>query len=197
MSRRPDYAAVSFTRFQSTVAFRDCCPYVSGESDTRQSAATFRFKAGSADHTGGGYPRWRSYERGAHAPGATKRTVFVPVHRLLALVACVDAAVPIGEAAARVGSMDVHHEMEMPSANLPDELELLGHAEHAEITQAKRRAWARDRKQTVEEEQQSRIGRVDYCSECGDEAEATVAGTDYCLDCAMAAAKGRDVTIEM
>jgi len=191
------YADVRFTRWQATAVFPDCCPYVRGKTYTRQSEATFEFKAGSPDHTGGGYSRWRSYESGAHTPGETKRTAFVPVHRLLAVVACYPSDRPIAAVCADVGAKDVHHQLGMPSANLPEELEVIDHGEHSSVTQAQRRAYAADKKREVEAEEQQRIGRVEYCVQCGDEADAVVSGTDYCLECGMAVAERTGATIEM
>lgn len=170
--------------------------YVRGPTYARSDTPTFEYKAGATGYSGGGYPRVRSSERRAHTPGDGTDDVFVPIHRLAAVVWCYDADRPIESVLADLSTKDVHHELGMPAANCPDAVEVVEHARHAEITQAQRRAWAEDAKREVEREQQAALTATPTC-DCGADAEATVAGTDYCLECAMETARGTELTIEM
>lgn len=171
--------------------------YVRGPTYSRDAdAATFEFKSGSPGHTGGGYARWRSIEAGPHTPGDTKREVYVAVHRLAAVAWCYPDDWSVAEILDDLAGKDVHHQLSMPSANCEGELEVVDHGRHAEITQAKRRAWAADKKRQAEREQQA-LDTGPMCPECGDDAEATVAGTDYCLDHAMDVASGTEQTIKL
>lgn len=176
----------------------DTSRYVLGDTYTRQEAATFEFKDGSPDHTGGGYPRWRSVEHGPHTPGDTGAEVYVPVHRLLAVVACYPADEPLPAILNDLAERDVHHQLEMPSANLPDHLEVLDHGTHSSVTRTQQLAWAKDAKR---ERQRRRdpdyVEPDDRCQRCGDESDAAVAGSRYCMDCALAVADELGETVEL
>jgi hypothetical protein len=170
--------------------------YVRGQTYARRQTPTFEFKAGATGYTGGGYPRVRSKERREHTPGDGTDDVFVPIHRLAAVAWCYDAEWSIAEILADLGERDVHHELGFPSATVESELRVVDHDRHASLTQAERRAYAKDQKRRVEREQQALDTRPS-CTECGDEATATVAGDEYCLDCAMQRAEQTGATIEM
>jgi len=191
----PTYADVSLTRAQAAAVFPGCCPYVRGPTYTRQDCATFEFKSGSPDHSGGGYPRWRSMERGTHVHGDGTRTVFVAVHRLAAVAWCYAPEWTTAEVCADLHGRDVHHELGFPSTTLEDHLSVIDHDRHAGLSRTERLAYAKDRKRRVEREQE-RLDAGPRCS-CGADAEATVDGEELCLDCATDAAAGRDVTIEL
>lgn len=133
--------------------------------------ATFEFKAGhlGSGGRGGGYARWRSVERGPHSPDDSARGVSVAVHRLCAVAWLFpddwDAA-DILDSGALVGA-DVHHELDMPSANLESELSLVSHGRHAEITQSQLRACGEDAKRAASVD--DRRDESDTCDRCGEE----------------------------
>lgn len=170
--------------------------YVRGATYARSETPTFEYKAGATGYSGGGYPRVRSNERREHTPGDGTDDVFVSIHRLAAVAWCYGEEWSVSEILADLGDKDVHHQLEMPSANLSDEIAVVEHARHSEITQAQRRAWAADTKREVEREQQGIPEATPTC-ECGSDAEATVAGDEYCLECAMQKARNTELTIEM
>jgi hypothetical protein len=177
-------------------------PYVAGEPHANQLGyAAFEFKQSDPDSTGGGYPRWRSYEFRPATSGTEKEDVYVPVHRLCAvawLFEDVRTAEDILLSGELVGA-DVHHELGMPSANLEDELSVRDHGRHSEITQRQRRAWAEDKKREVEEKQ-SRPVDEDECDRCG-AVEKTLAtcdawpGEERCIDCARATHNGEEIRL--
>jgi hypothetical protein len=161
--------------------------HVLGETYSRKQTPTFEFKASSTGYTGGGYARVRSNERRADKPGDGTHDVFASIHRLMAVVHCYPADKPLAEIQNHMVGRDVHHTLRMPSANLPDELEVRGHGEHSEITQADRRAWAEDEKRAKQEAEQQRVSG-DVCDECGDADDvlASVENIDgqFCVPCA-------------
>ena len=176
--------------------------HVIGEPHPNQrSHATFEFKQADPDRTGGGYPRWRSYELRPETPGRQKEDVYVSVHRLCA-VAWLFEDGRTAEDILRSGDLigaDVHHELEMPSANLESELSLRGHGTHSEITQTKRRAWAEDAKRDIEERESRPIG-ADECARCG-AVETNLAecdawpGEQRCIECAIETSNGHEVRL--
>lgn len=192
----PDYSDVQFTRWVAAT-FTPACPYVVGDTYATRPTPRFEFKAGAVGYTGGGYPRLRSSERGPES-GHGSNDVFVPIHRLAALVWCYSGDHPLAEDAAHLREMDVHHELGFPSANLPEYISVESHSSHASITRDQLRGWAKDAKRERERRQSEEfVPDEQACAECGEEANAQVAGTDYCLSCATTAAKGRDVTVEL
>lgn len=151
--------------------------YVVGPTYARRDTPRFEFKAGSPDHTGGGYPRLRSTERRPHTPGDGPEDVFVSVHRLLALAWLIPEGMTAAEALAGdvLAGRDVHHELGMPAANLEGELTLYEHSRHSEVTQAEMRAWAADAREAVASDGDTTQGTADHlngvCAACGDESD--------------------------
>ena len=179
----------------------DACPYVVGPTYSRKDRPTFEYKSGSPDHTGGGYPRVRSIEDGPEVSRAGMGDVFVSIHRLAAVVWCYDTDEPLGDVCDDLRERDVHHQLEMPSANLPGHIEVLDHAEHSKRTGADRtrqRAWFEDAKRDAERREQGR-GDAETCDadRCDGEAAATFDGVaeSFCLECATARADGRAIQV--
>lgn len=153
--------------------------------------------------SGGGYERWRSYEHRPETRGTNKEDVYVAHHRLLAVVACYPADMPVGEILADLHGKDIHHTA--PEAdgdrgvewdNRPACLQVISHGRHAEITQAERLAWAQDAKEDVEEATRT---VEDRCSRCGSEAETLATSEDFdgnlCLPCAKDASDGAPIEV--
>lgn len=166
--------------------------YVIGESSARNDFASFEFKAHWSEGSGGGYPRWRSWEFDESL--GRKKDVYVSVHRLCALA----WLFPDDQTAEEIletgvfhpNRVDVHHELEHPSCNIEDELELLEHGSHSEITNAQVRAWAEDARRRVEESDGHQTSGEAGCGRCGATAETLTASPDWgdeyrCLECAM------------
>lgn len=176
----------------------DECPYVVGETYAERDTPTFEFKPSATGYTGGGYARVRSIEHGPEVSRPGKGDVFVSIHRLAAVVWCYPEEMPLAEVTADLREHDVHHQLGMPSANLPDELATREHGDHSKITRTQQLAWTKDAKR-----ERQRRQREDYvpdeqaCAECGSEVKARVAGDRYCLDCATLAADGTDQSIEL
>lgn len=173
-------------------------PYVRGETHPNTlPVARFEFKRPSPGHTGGGYPRWRSVEWCEHTSRRSSQDVFVPVHRLSAVAWCYGDGWGVSEILTDMDGKDVHHELGLPSATVESELSVIDHGEHSSVTQAERRAWARDEQRARE---QGGWGD-DGCPECGAEVQnggATVGATSgLCLSCATAEAKATDAQIEL
>lgn len=169
-------------------------PYVVGATHPNTLPyATFAFKRPSPDHTGGGYPRWRSVEWRPHTARQSSEDVFVPVHRLTAVAWCYDDEWSVGEILRDMDGKDVHHSLGMPSATVRGELEVIDHGEHSSVTQAERRAWAEDEKRRRE---QDRFG-VETCAVvgCDSEVAARVGGERYCLECATENADGERIEV--
>lgn len=181
-------------------------PYVVGSPHGNQrDHAAFEFKQAAPDNTGGGYPRWRSYEFRSETPGTEKEDVYVAVHRLCA-VAWMFPDEWTAEDVLRSGQLlgaDVHHELGMPAANLEGELSLRDHGEHSEITQTQRRAWAEDQKQAVEERERQPLGQTaedGICARCGDPADPLAecdawSGESRCLRCAKETSNGQEIRL--
>lgn len=172
-------------------------PYVAGEQHPNQrNHAAFEFKQADPDRTGGGYPRWRSYELRPETPGREKEDVYVSVHRLCAIAWLFEdgrTAADILRSDDFLGS-DVHHELGMPSANIEESLSLREHGEHAEITQAQQRAWAEDRRREVEKVEEQPLG-TSSCDLCGTEVDTLAEceawpGEKRCPECARETANG-------
>ena len=182
----------------------DPSAYVVGDaSPQRQDYARFETKAG--DGTGAGYERWRSWEWRPETSRQSKEDVYVPHHRLLAVVACYPADMAVGEILEHMHGMDVHHsapEVDRDAGikwdNRPDAIEVIDHGRHSAVTQAEMRAWAADAKRTIETETNAKRNG-DGCTRCGADAStlAEIAGEDgeYCLDCAQTVADGREIRV--
>lgn len=169
-------------------------PYVVGPTYARDPIPRFEYKSGSPNHTGGGYPRVRSCERGPES-GYGSNDVFASIHRLVAVAQLYDSEWSVAAIQEDMIGRDVHHELGMPSANVPEHLSLRDHGEHSEITQAKRLAWAKDAMREAERLEQEPLGGVDTCDECGAEGDVSLWTSadfegEYCTECAMAAADG-------
>lgn len=155
--------------------------------------------------TGGGYERWRSIEYRPETRVDRKEDVYVPHHRLLAVVACYPSDVPLGEVLDDLRGRDVHHnapevvgDRGVEWDNRPGCLEVLDHGRHSQITQQELLRYAKDRKQRVESEESAPIDDADDCRECGSDGEARVDGLDgvFCLGCATdRAGDGRTVEV--
>ena len=179
-------------------------PYVVGEPDSRQQPyATLETKPSVRGYTGGGYEHWRSVERRPHSPGDGTEDCYASHHRLLAVVACYPSDEPIDAVLDDLREKDVHHESGVPWDNRPDNLEVVAHGRHSEITQTQRRAWAADRKREVQEaDQQPLAGEDDsgLCDRCGDHSETLAEcnawpGERRCIECATATANGREILL--
>lgn len=190
------------TRVEVGLATPDC-PYVRGPTYARKPTPTYEFKAGATGYTGGGYPRVRSRERRPWTAGDGTDDVFVPIHRLAAVVWCYPSEQPLADVVAHLRERDVHHQLEMPAANLPDHIEVVGHGEHSRRTntapdRTRQRAWFEDHKREHQQRQRGEyVPDEKACEECGGEVKAAVAGEQYCLDCATTVAAGTDQTIEI
>lgn len=189
-------ASVNLTRFQASIAFYGS-PYVAGTTYAVNRTATFEFKPGSTGYTGGGYARVRSVERGPES-GHGCNDVFASIHRLMAVVHCYPEDTPLREIQNHMIGRDVHHELGMPSANVPNELTVMGHAEHSGLTNATRRAWAEDAKRKRDAAERGEELDPDVCAKCGDEDTAArlphVDGP-LCLECATENADGEAIEI--
>lgn len=159
---------------------------VGAASPQRDATASFEFKAPDPDRTGGGYPRWRAWEYRPETPGDRKEDVYVAVHRLAA-VAWLLPDGTLGEDVhlAELDGVDVHHELGMPAANVEDELALVEHGTHSEVTQAQMRAWGEDAKRTVADDGPADEER---CEHCGAAADVRCRSPDWdgavCMGCA-------------
>lgn len=180
----------------------DPTEYVVGTPHPNQQAyASFSFKAPDPDSTGGGYPRWRSYEHRPHTCRQGKEDVSVSVHRLCAVAWLFPedwSAADILQSGELQGA-DVHHELGMPSANVEAELSLVEHGTHSEITQAQMRAWGEQSKRQAREAVDPR-GRAEVCDRCGAEAETLAEcpawpGEQRCLSCAKATSNGEPIEL--
>ena len=159
--------------------------------------ARFEYKRGSPDHSGGGYPRWRSKEYRPETARQGSQDVFVPVHRLCAVA----WLLPDGELGTDVflsdlEGYDVHHELGMPSANIESELSLRDHGKHSEITAAQQRAWAEDSRQQAFEFDEQDIPET-RCVRCDDPTETAyyVDGEAHCLECSTVVADGKPIQV--
>jgi len=179
-------------------------PYVVGEADPRRKPyATLETKPSVRGYTGGGYNHWRSYEFRAHTPGDGKDHVYASHHRLLAVVACYPLEWPIEDILDDLREKDVHHESGVPWDNRPENLEVVAHDRHSEITQTQRRAWAADRKRDVQRTERQPLAESDdsgLCDRCGDHSETLAAcdawpGERRCIECATATANGREIRL--
>ena len=179
-------------------------PYVVAEADPRRKPhATLETKPSVCGYTGGGYEHWRSAERRPHTPAQASEDVYASHHRLLAVVACYPLEWPLEDVLDDLREKDVHHESGVPWDNRPDNLEVLRHGRHSEITQTQRRAWAADRKREVQQSEQQPLagdGDSGFCDRCGDDSETLAEcdawpGERRCLECATATANGREIRL--
>jgi hypothetical protein len=92
-------------------------------------AARFETKAGSG--SGAGYERWRSWEYRPSTERDGKEDVYVPHHRLLAIVECYSASTPLWAIFADLDGSDVHHENALKWDNRGENIEVVDHREHA------------------------------------------------------------------
>lgn len=146
--------------------------YVLGEPHPNTlDYATFETKPSPPDYTGGGYEHWRSNELRECTPGTRKEDVYVSHHRLLAVVACYPADEPLGAVIDDLAEKDVHHESGVPWDNRPENLSVVNHGQHSEITQTQRRAWAADAKREVERTEQQALNTPDTCGYPGCDAD--------------------------
>lgn len=181
-------------------------PYVVGQPHANQrDHAAFEFKQAAPDTTGGGYPRWRSYELRPKTPGTEKEDVYVAVHRLCAVAWLFDddwTAEDILRSGQLIGA-DIHHELGMPSANIESELSLRDHGRHSEITQDQRRAWAEDKKREVQQQESQPVGHSvddDACDRCGEPDDPLAEcdawpGETRCIQCAKETANGQEIRL--
>lgn len=168
--------------------------YGLGPSRAVQQFARFETKRGSG--SGAGYERWRSWEYRPHTPRDGKQDVFVPHHRLLAVVACYPEDMPVGEVLAHLKGRDVHHKSGVEWDNRPDNLAVREHGTHAEITQAQMRAWAEDARDRATGPP---TFDQDRCDNCGDEADVLASSSDFdgevCIACAKRLSDGAPIEV--
>lgn len=93
--------------------------------------ARFETKAGSG--SGAGYERWRSYEDRRTTEVEGKEDVYVPHHRLLAVVECYAESTPLWAILADLDGKDVHHENGIKWDNRPENIETIEHGAHAAL----------------------------------------------------------------
>lgn len=159
--------------------------YTHGETYAREPYARYETKQGRG--SGAGYARWRSYEAREHR-GGRKEDVYVPVHRLLAVVACYPEDMAVSEICAHLADKDVHHRSGVEWDNRPENLAVREHGRHSSITQAQMRAWAADGQRRREADGRGRLDE-ELCDRCGEPADvlaesAAWPGEHRCLDCA-------------
>jgi len=171
---------------------------------TVETKPTSTYADGSVD-TGGGYERVRSYEHRPHTARQGKEDVYAAIHRLCAVAWCFEDDATAEDIDLR--GMDVHHTHPdgeptgvewlnvHDSPNLSEwGLEVMGHGEHSEVTQADKRAWAEDAKANANERVTAR-----ECPACGSEPEtwATSPAVDgyQCLRCVTEATDGGAIEV--
>jgi hypothetical protein len=177
--------------------------YVRGPSNTRNAFARYETKPSTADTTGGGYPRWRSWEHNPTTPRRGKEDVYVSVHRLLAVVACYPSETPLCDVLDDLHGRDVHHnapelpeDAGFPMDNRPGALEVLDHADHSSVTQSAMRAHAEDAKQAARDPVHATgNGSCPGCGRDDVDVDATSPGFDgrRCLECAMDECDGHQI----
>jgi len=91
--------------------------------------ARFETKRGSG--SGSVYERWRSYEHRPSTERDGKEDVYVAHHRLLAVVECYEISTPLWAIFADLDGKDVHHENGVKWDNRSENIEVVGHGEHA------------------------------------------------------------------
>ncbi|QLG62862.1 hypothetical protein [Halorarum salinum] len=177
--------------------------YVLGEAAPQQDTCA-RFETKGGHGSGAGYERWRSYEFRPHTPRRGKEDVYVPHHRLLAVVACYPPDMPIEDILADLDGKDVHHsspEVEGDRGvkwdNRPSCLHVIDHAEHSSITNAQVRAWAEDDK--ARRDSPDPEPDADACVVCGATEEPFGRSPDWdglrCLPCAKEASEGAPIEV--
>lgn len=166
-----------------------------GPSRYRKPYARFETKRGTG--SGSGYERWRSTEFRPETARKGTQDVFVYHHRLLAIVACYPADMPLDEILEHLDGRDVHHQSEVEWDNRPGTLAVREHGTHSAITQSQMRAWAENDRDRAHAEPSEH----DRCDRCGE--EATVLATspafadeERCLECSKQTADGSPIEVE-
>lgn len=184
--------------------------------------ATFETKPpawlGTRWDSGAGYERWRSREWRPETSKKSKESVYVPIHRLLAVITCYPMEMDLGDILEHMKGRDVHHDCPevhrswgVPWDNRHDVLSVIGHGEHSEITNADKRAWAEDAKNEIKESQQATFatgggtstGAATECAACGASGRETTLATSEafegvrCLACAKEGIDGENATINV
>jgi len=189
-------------------ATRGTYRYVRGPSSARK-LARFETKpssytrSGSRD-TGAGYERLRSYEDLPNKPGG-KRSVYVSLHRLLAVAWAlpeeVDDDATAAEIVPHLNGRDIHHQNGVPWDNREENLKALDHGEHSVVTntpsESDVRAWYEDDKRRARGDAPADPSELCNGDGCDAEPKATVAGVGYCLDCATDVAQREGEPVEV
>jgi len=166
--------------------------------------------------TGGGYERIRSRERDTAAPGEGRTDAYVSHHRLLAIAWAIefhadaetDGRVVDPDHAgvvdmAALDGIDIHHrapeldgERGVEWDNREACLSAVEHGAHTGLTNAEKRAYARDG-QRVRDGDAPAPGSTCAVATCEGDRAATFADTDrvYCLDHATERADGRTIDL--
>jgi hypothetical protein len=184
--------------------------HVRGPSRARKHARLETRPTSGPTDSAGGYERIRSTERRDDDPRDHAVDVYAAHHRLLAVawnVARAETGAPIlpdgYEGVVDMGALvgdDVHHdapeadaERGIPWDNREACLVVEDHGAHAGLTNAERRAYARDGQRLRDGDATLATGGCATCD--AEETAATFDGDDreYCIDCASEQADGRTV----
>lgn len=177
--------------------------YSLGEPNYQSPHATVETKPSSIDHngrrdSGGGYERIRSWEHDPTKPGDGKSNVYAYIHRLAAIAWNYPDDMSTGKILEHIGDRDVHHQSGVEWDNREDNLEVVDHGRHSEITQAQIRAWAEDSRQQAFEYDETDIPES-RCVECGDEpeVECRLSSLDgpLCMECAGRLSNGESIEV--
>lgn len=179
-------------------------PYVRGPATYRDPHATVETKPSSIDRygsrdSGGGYVRIRSWEHDPTSARRGKEDVYAYVHRLCAVAWCYSESWSVARILADLDGMDIHHQSGVPWDNRADNLEVIDHAEHAGLSDAERRAYARDRKRDVQARESASLTGPDVCGACGSETDVAAESADWegvrCLSCAKSESEGATIRL--